>query len=183
MSDEGRAFIQVYPWYHCVAGSHLQDFIPDPYVHLTRDADWVREKLHQYDQQHGNTQTDFLNYMFSEYQTLNRYSANRFYQDVSRAGFKVVKARLISYDLDLSQAPPGLDFSSLMICGTKMLLKKDSSGPHPHVPSSDNSVDDLLRIARDRESQILALRRSLSWRLTAPLRAIGGMFLGKPRPK
>ncbi len=63
--------------------------------------------------------------MFKEYSNLNQYSADRFYRQVLKSGLKVVKAQIISHDLDLSQAPSDLQFSELMICGTKMLLKKN----------------------------------------------------------
>ncbi len=174
LTDDGRAFIQVYPWYPSFAGSHLSDYIQEPYFHLKHDADWVREALDKYRAAHPDN-AQFVNYMFSEYLTLNRYSADRFYRDIMQAGFNVVKSRMISFDLDLSGAPPDTDFSSLMICGTKMLLTKNLDFvPKPPAPAKI-SLDELTQIAEDRAKQIDDLRRSLSWRITAPLRAAGGL--------
>jgi hypothetical protein len=124
LRDDGRAFIQVYPWFPCFWGSHLTDYIDDPYFHIRRSLDWVRQRLEQYAQRHPDQRDFLLGYMLREYSTLNRYSADRFYREVLGAGFTVVKAGIISHDVDLSQAPPELQFSELMICGAKMLLRK-----------------------------------------------------------
>jgi len=177
LTDDGRAFIQVYPWYHCFVGSHLSDYIQEPYFHLKRDFAWVRQEMKRYGAEHPADQHPFLNYMLSEYQSLNRYSANHFYKDVIGAGFNVVKARMISFDLDLSGTPEETEFSSLMICGTKMLLKKNFSfvpGPAAEQPIPK---DELLR------KQLAEIHRSLSWRVTAPLRSVGGLFLKAFRPR
>jgi SAM-dependent methyltransferase len=124
LRDDGLAFIQVHPWYHCYWGSHLSDFIPEPYFHLKRPLDWIREQLEEYVSERPESRDMILNYMYSQYRILNGYSANRFYRDVVNAGFQVMKAKLISYELDLTHAPPDTEFSDLMICGTKMLLGK-----------------------------------------------------------
>ena len=120
----GRAFVQVFPWYHCYYGSHLSDYIGEPYFHLRRTPRWVEQALRHHIRAHPEEHEFLLEHQFPEYLTLNGYSANRFYADVIRSGFHVTKARLISYDQDLSHAPAGVEFSDLMICGTKMLLVK-----------------------------------------------------------
>lgn len=33
----GIAFIKVFPWFHSYYGSHLSDFVPAPFAHLTHD--------------------------------------------------------------------------------------------------------------------------------------------------
>ncbi len=94
---------------------------------------------------------------------------------------------MISFDLDLSQAPEDVEFSSLMVCGTKMLLKK-KPGFDPKPPQAQATppkpVDELHRMVGDREKEIEEIRRSLSWRLTAPLRSAGAFLsraLGRSR--
>ena len=37
---QGRVFIQVYPWFHSFWGSHLTDYIEEPYFHLRRPPEW-----------------------------------------------------------------------------------------------------------------------------------------------
>ncbi len=138
LTDNGRAFLQVYPWYHCFAGSHLSDFIPEPYFHLRRSPEWVREQLEHYVADHPESRDLIMGYMYSQYRILNGYSANRFYRDVVNAGLSVLKAKLISYELDLSVAPPDAEFADLMICGTKMLIAKTpapTAPPDPAPPS------------------------------------------------
>jgi SAM-dependent methyltransferase len=131
LHDDGRVFVQVHPWFHCYLGSHLSDFIPEPYFHLKRTPAWTRAQLEQYVAERPESREMIMEYMYPQYSILNGYSANRFYRDVVNAGFEVLKAKVISYELDLSQAPPHAEFSDLMICGTKMLLRKrrDSSRP------------------------------------------------------
>ncbi len=124
LSGGGRAFIQVYPWYRNHLGSHLCDFIAEPYFHLTRQSDWVRGHVERYASEHPEQGGLVLNHMLPAYLSLNGYSADRFYRDVLAAGFRVAKARLLTNDLDISAAPPNVEFSDLMILGTMMLLKK-----------------------------------------------------------
>src|SRR5262249_11834677 len=124
LSKNGRAFIQVYPWYHCLPGSHLTDFIDEPFFHLKRPVEWVNDRLEQYAQAHPEQRSFVMTHMAPCYRTLNRYSADMFYREVVRAGFQVIKARVIAHDFDLSQAPPDVKFSELMICGTILLLRK-----------------------------------------------------------
>jgi SAM-dependent methyltransferase len=130
LTPDGRAFVQVHPWYQCYWGSHLSDYIAEPYFHLKRSPEWIREELERYVAEHPESRDMIMNYMYGQYRILNGYSANHFYRDVMAAGFKVVRSKLISYELDLSDAPPETDFSDLMICGTKMLLaKRDLPAP------------------------------------------------------
>lgn len=125
LRNDGFAFVQVYPWYHSFQGSHLIDFIPEPYFHLTRPPEWVRQRLEEYVAAHPEERDRVLGYMFGEYSHLNCYSADRFYSDVVAAGFYATKARLITYDLNLSSIPRHTRFSEAMICGSKMLLRKN----------------------------------------------------------
>jgi ubiquinone/menaquinone biosynthesis C-methylase UbiE len=122
----GRAFIQVFPWFHCRYGSHLTDFIDEPYFHLRRPSDWVASQL-QVAAGEDQDRRKFLDEMLSEYKTLNQYSANTFYRETRKAGFSTLKAQAIVFQEDLSQAPEDIDFSELLICGSKLLLQKQSA--------------------------------------------------------
>lgn len=167
LRDDGRAFIQVYPWYHAPAGSHLTDYISEPYFHLRRTPDWVRERLELQAAANPANAPFIREYLYGEYLSLNRYSANQFYRAVLAAGFKVVKARIIHSDANLSDAPPDVDFSDLMIGGTKMLLAKGSSTLPQRAPTYEPPSS----------HEIDAIRSSLSWRITAPLRFFGGFLV------
>jgi ubiquinone/menaquinone biosynthesis C-methylase UbiE len=129
LKKNARAFVQVYPWFHCFSGSHLTDYIDEQYFQIRRPLDWVRDSLKEYAARHPEQRDFVLGHMFREYSTLNRFSADRFYRHVLEAGFRVIRARIISYDLDLSNAPEELEFSQLMVCGTKMLLTQAPPSP------------------------------------------------------
>ena len=118
-----RVFLQVYPWYHCLLGSHLTDFISEPYFHLKRPPEWVLQRLNEYVEEHPEKRDFVLGHMWQEYQSLNRYSANRFYADLIAAGFTVQKAVTTTYEQNLTEAPRDIPLADLMIYETKMLLR------------------------------------------------------------
>lgn len=120
---DGRVFLQVCPWFHCLQGSHLTDFIEEPYFHLKRPPEWVWQKLNEYVDQHPEKRDFVLGHMWPEYRSLNKYSANRFYADVMATGFKVEKAITVTYEQNLAEAPPDVPLADLMIYETKMLLR------------------------------------------------------------
>jgi ubiquinone/menaquinone biosynthesis C-methylase UbiE len=124
LKPDGKAFIQVYPWYPSLHGSHLSDWVSEPFFHLKRPDDWVLAQLNEAAEKNPGSRDFISRYMWSEYQSLNRISPRDFYKHALDAGFEVVRARVISHDQDLSQAPPGADFADLMIGGTMMLLTK-----------------------------------------------------------
>lgn len=119
------AFIKVFPWFHSYYGSHLSDFIPVPFAHLTHDnaamRAFIEKTAHEQTAVHPNL---ILGHMWDEYLTLNRYSANMFYRDVKAAGFARDVWKLISYQHDLTNAPPAYDLSDLMVSGSDTLLYK-----------------------------------------------------------
>jgi ubiquinone/menaquinone biosynthesis C-methylase UbiE len=124
LAPGGHVFIQVFPWYHSRFGSHLTDYISEPFFQTKQSPEWVKAQLEAYVAATPGANSEFvLDYMLDEYMHLNKLSPSQFYNEVVEAGFVVTKARLISYDEDLSQAPKSVDFADLMIGGTKMLLR------------------------------------------------------------
>jgi SAM-dependent methyltransferase len=118
-----RVFIQVCPWYHCLQGSHLSDFIGEPYFHLKRPPEWVWQRLSEYAKEHPEKRDLLLGHLWHEYQSLNKCSANRFHAEVLAAGFTVQKTLAITYEQDLTEAPRDIPLADLMIYETKMLLR------------------------------------------------------------
>jgi SAM-dependent methyltransferase len=177
----GLVFIQVYPWYHCLQGSHLTDYISEPYFHLKRPSEWVWQKLTEYVDQHPEERDFVFENMWPEYQTLNRYSANRFYADVIAAGFTVRKAVTITLDRDLTEAPPDIPLADLVIHATKMLLlpnPSDGDGENRSKKTVElREIQELKTALRVRDMQIAELKESWSWKITAPVRSLGSLFM------
>jgi SAM-dependent methyltransferase len=118
-----RIYIQVCPWYQSLQGSHLTDFVKEPYFHLKRSPEWVWEQLTAFVAAHPEKERPLLKHLWPEFISLNKYSANRFYADVMAVGFTVQKAITITYEQDLTDAPRDVPLSDLMIYETKLLLR------------------------------------------------------------
>jgi SAM-dependent methyltransferase len=80
VKPEGLVLIVVYPWFSCYHGSHLSDFIEEPFFHLRRDDDWVLQRLEEYVAAHPESRDLVLGHLWGEYRALNRYSAARFHR-------------------------------------------------------------------------------------------------------
>lgn len=175
----GLVFIQVYPWYHCLQGSHLTDYISEPYFHLNRPPEWVWQRLNDYVDKHPEERAFVFENMWPEYQTLNRYSANRFYADVIAAGFTVRKSVAITFPQDFTEAPRDIPLADLTIFGTKMLLLpylSDRVDENNFKNIEPREMLELRTALSARDLQIAELKDSWSWKITAPLRALGSMF-------
>ena len=146
VKPRGRVFIQVYPWFHCFWGSHLTDYIDEPYFHLRRPLEWVQTKLQDYIATHADQsefilgslssstplsyaathadQAEFiLGHMLPEYRKLNRYSARLFLRDVMEAGFSIETLESVTKDDHIAAAPPDVPLADLIACGTFALLR------------------------------------------------------------
>ena len=123
LRPDGFAFIQVYPWYQSRPGSHLMDHVDVPFFHLRWGKEEVREKLEEVANRKIESKVFLLGYLWDEFTTLNKFSADSFYECAKDAGLRATKARLISHDEDLSCAPKSFKLSELMVAGTMMILK------------------------------------------------------------
>lgn len=123
VKPQGRVFIQVYPWFHCFWGSHLTDYIDEPYFHLRRPLEWVQAKLQEYAATHADQAEFILGHMLPEYRKLNRYSARLFLRDVMEAGFSIETLESVTKDDHIAAAPPDVPLADLIACGTFALLR------------------------------------------------------------
>ncbi|NNM75074.1 class I SAM-dependent methyltransferase [Enterovirga aerilata] len=125
MKPDGVCFIKVFPWFHSFYGSHLADFIQEPFAHLKYDHPTLLRMVTSYLDEHPEHDRNLiLNHVWPEFLTLNKYSANMFYDDVRACGFSSAVWKLISYAHDLSHAPDGYSLSDLMIAGSEVILRK-----------------------------------------------------------
>ena len=124
LKQTGLCFVQVYPWYPTVHGSHLTDFIKEDFFHLKWNKADIKKALDEIVEKEPEKKNFILGHLWQEFLSLNGFSADMFYRSVQNSGFKIAKARLISFDQDLRYAPATRSFSELMIMGTMMLLEK-----------------------------------------------------------
>ena len=123
VKPEGRVFLQVYPWFPSFWGSHLTDYVDEPFFHLNRPLDWVHEQLQKYARSHPDNADFVLGHMWKEYQTLNKHSANMFLADVIKAGFCIERMEAILRLEHLESVPTGVSVGDVMAAGTYLLLR------------------------------------------------------------
>jgi len=124
MRPGGTGIIQVFPWYQSVYGSHLSDFHA-PFAHLkSSESELYTEVVATLDANRDNRRDLILNHVWPEYKTLNKYSADMFYDDFRSCGFTTQKWSVIAYPQDLTDAPADLKFSDLMVCGSSVTFTK-----------------------------------------------------------
>jgi ubiquinone/menaquinone biosynthesis C-methylase UbiE len=122
--ESGRVFLFTYPFWTCFYGSHLSDFIAEPFFHLKHDAGWVRQQLEEYAAQNPDWRELILIHMWQEFLTLNRYGSTGYHAAVRGAGFRINTAHFIAPPQDLSGAPSGYSVEDLMVCGSKLVLTR-----------------------------------------------------------
>jgi SAM-dependent methyltransferase len=140
VKPDGLVLINVYPWYPCFYGSHLSDFIAEPFFHLKRDHTWIRARLEEYVRDHPDLEWLILKHLWSQFTTLNQYTAARFHEAVQTAGFRVLKCELTSYPQDLSALPPEVPLTDAMICGSQLVLGKPAAANGASSKASSRSI-------------------------------------------
>lgn len=124
MKPDGIGFIKVHPWFQSFYGSHLSDFT-EPFAHLKRTPEEIHAQVVTYLDAHPEAPRGLiLDFVWPEYRTLNKYSANQFYADFRTCGFRSHTWKLQADAMDLSAAPPGVPLSDLMICGSEVVFRK-----------------------------------------------------------
>jgi SAM-dependent methyltransferase len=124
MRPDGFGFVTVFPWYHCRYGSHLSDFVDDPYFHLTQEANESLAALEAREYASAQQRSLVLHHLWGEYQTLNKLSADDFYEAIKAAGLVASKVELLPLTEDLTGAPKDFKLSQLLIAGCTMLLRR-----------------------------------------------------------
>ncbi len=122
----GRAFLFTYPFWPSYYGSHLTDFIHEPFFHLRYDADWVRQRLDEHSATHPEVR-DLLLYLWEAYNSLNHLGSSEYHAMVRKAGFKTEAIDLITTKQDVSMAPDTYPIEDLLICGSRLLLTKPAA--------------------------------------------------------
>jgi SAM-dependent methyltransferase len=117
----GILYIHTYPWWHCFYGSHLTDYIKEPFFHLNHDSAWVRTQLDAHLAENPQD-AGIVNHIYGEFLTLNHYSQRMFSEAINEAGLKISLCDLICYRQKLEGLPDGISEVDAMICGSEMVL-------------------------------------------------------------
>jgi SAM-dependent methyltransferase len=195
VKPEGRIFIIVFPWFPSFAGSHLADYISEPFFHLHRSPDWVYARLREFVAAHAGENLNYrgffgpgdcslqqfvFEHMWPAYCTLNRYSARMFL--AAAMGNGLVIERLQSATEKLENPPAGVPLADVVTHSTTVLFRPAKSGQEstaqpaaPSAPAHATSGDRALEQVAALQAQLAAERtirqgieHSVSWRLTKP---------------
>lgn len=204
----GRVFVQVDPWYHSFHGSHLSDFIQEPFFHLKRSNDWVKSRLDEFVAAHPDQRDVVFGTMWPEFCHLNGFSARKFLAAVSDAGFSIERLQSTIDFAHLSEAPPEVEQIDVVTSGSMVLLqpRKRLNVAEMAIASLQQKIRNAqvernqavaelqaqLEQVRSRQTELQArlesehsvrtsIERSVSWRLTQPARAFMRMVRGGPR--
>jgi SAM-dependent methyltransferase len=122
LRPDGFVFVTVFPWYFSRYGSHLTDFIDEPWFQLKWTHEQVRERLEQRSYDSDQQRAFVFDSLVPEYERLNGFSADMFYDAAREAGMRAAKVDLLSVVDDLTKAPDDYRLSDLMITGSTMML-------------------------------------------------------------
>jgi ubiquinone/menaquinone biosynthesis C-methylase UbiE len=149
VKPEGRIFIQVFPWFHTFAGSHLTDYIDEPFFHLHRSPEWVYARLQEFAAAHEADDVSFqgfhgpneytvrkwvLEHMWPEYGKLNRYSARMFLMAALEGGLIIERLSLSTEKVE--EPPSDVPFADVVTHCMMVLLRpgkpaQESQGAAP----------------------------------------------------
>jgi ubiquinone/menaquinone biosynthesis C-methylase UbiE len=180
VKPEGRIFIVVYPWFHCYDGSHLSDFIDEPFFHLSRPDDWVQARLKEYVVTHPDRAND-LEQLWPAFCTLNRYSARMFLDAAMTAGLLLERLECHIDEKHVNVAPPYVDIVDVVSAGTTAVFRPaksfteqahDAMNLHDELTNMraslaeataqrNKALQELEDVRRTSEQDLIALRREL----------------------
>ena len=188
----GRVFIQVYPWFHCFAGSHLSDFIQEPFFHLKRPKEWVRSRLEEFVAAHPDQQDVVFGAMWPEYCRLNGYSARKFLAAASEAGFCIERLQSTINEDHVESAPSDVPLADIVTWGSMVLLrpgkpftaeelrivrlKEELKRAQAERDEARQRSHDLQVNLEAERSVRTGIERSVSWRVTEPARSLMTML-------
>lgn len=143
LKPSGLLFVQVAPLYFSAEGSHLYDFVGEPWGHLLHQHNAYYDKLIGSNKVHNEEQAKTL---WSTYRTLNKLTADQLIDRFCALGFKLLK----QYRTRDTKEPPDelrrmYNYDVLTTNQVVLLLEKVSSmaGDSPRV----------MPVSRERQSE------------------------------
>ncbi len=169
----GQVFLQVYPWFHTSPGSHLSDYIQEPFFHLRRSPEWVYERLKEYAANHPEASGFVLNHMWPEYGRLNGYSARKFLNAIMEAGFCIDKVETVINEESIQDAPADVPIADLLTIGTKVLLRPGKPFNQEQLANAQlqKQIVTVQSALEAERAKLKSIEQSKSWQMTEPIRA------------
>jgi len=126
LTDEGVLFIQLWPFYHSMHGTHLVDWFPEGFAQYRHDDEHILATMQ------ADGDPALVAEMFQAYQTLNRITADELLASLRQAGFRVAKLALQTDAVHIPEQASHLAASQVGISGIKLLAVK-AGEPAPPV--------------------------------------------------
>lgn len=117
LRPEGHFFLQLWPFYRSAKGSHLWDWFPQDFHHLTENDRDIVAQLHS-SERHSE---EWTAYMIREFERLNRITLDELQRAVLAAGFQVRRLELVTAPVQLRGELSSHSWSDLAIGGVKLL--------------------------------------------------------------
>jgi ubiquinone/menaquinone biosynthesis C-methylase UbiE len=117
LRPDGVLFLQLWPFYYTDRGSHLWDWFPEGFHHLTQHEDEIRERMGL----ESPDAADWAKYMFDEFRHLNRITVDELQRALLAAGLSVRKFELETSTVHVTEELARYPLSQLGIGGVKLL--------------------------------------------------------------
>ena len=112
---DGLLLLQLWPFYYSEHGSHLFDWYQGGFPHLTLSAEQIRNRLLREDPRPHSE------YIWGEYQTLNKVTVDELAAALTTAGFRIAHAELLTVPTTLPESVADLPLSHLLVAGVKLI--------------------------------------------------------------
>lgn len=117
LADHGTFMLQLWPFYHSEHGSHLWDWYPEGWAHLTRTTDTIEREVRA----SGRRSAEWTEVMLREFQSLNRLTLDELGRRIVQAGFVVTRFEPITATVHIPPELRNWPLSLLAISGVKLL--------------------------------------------------------------
>lgn len=116
----GFMFLQIWPLYFSQRGSHMWNWYPEGWEHLTQSHQEIKSEVASelYDNH------DLLEAMNIDFDTLNRITLDELQRSISAAGFKIRRIGLQADVIDIPESLLRYRLSDLAISGVKLIATR-----------------------------------------------------------
>jgi len=118
LKQDGVLFLQLWPFYYSDRGSHLWDWFPEPFHHLSESSDKIVDAM-----RHSSVADEaWTEYMIREFESLNRITLDDLQDALVAAEFDVVRLELLTQIVAIPRhLARSVRLTNLAIGGVKLL--------------------------------------------------------------